>query len=530
MLLIVLLKWNANTEYYLLKMDGNKKIALNTILVILRLIVVGIMELWLVQLSLKALGVDGFGLYNVVGGIVLLINVVNTAMSTTAYRYIAVEIGKKETGKPNEVFCINVMIYVFLCLLFFCFAESVGIYYINNFLVVPLGMISSARFVFHISVITAIISMLMIPYQGVLIAMENFKVKIVAELIWTFTKVLGVIMMINGNVKTLEIYSIIMLIAVLLRFLLNVVYTRNKYSSITSLRVYDNWTLCKEMLSFNNYILLGAGVSLYKTNGTAMIINYFFGTTLNAAYAVASRVQTTIGMFSENINTAAIPQIMKSYSGGDIERSEKIVNYVSKYSFFLLFAIAAPIFCQLPYILRFWLGEVPSYTLTFTRIIILLNVFEGLGRGIPALVQATGKVKWFQIIGSIIQFLGIPLVISLFAMGAPPVTIIIILCITTLIGAFVNLYLLYRIIKFDVHAFIITSYIRAFGVLVVLLPFVWISHVYSVNSFSGLVLSVLITELYLLSVIWTIGLESREKNVIVQYVRKIILNCKRNGY
>ncbi len=510
-------------------MEGNKKIAFNTILVMIRLIIVGILELWLVQLSLKALGVEGFGLYNVVGGIVLLINVVNTAMSTTAYRYIAVEIGKKGEGKPNEVFCLNVMIYIFLCGLFLLFAESLGLFYINNFLVVAPDMLNSARFVFHISVTTAILSMLMIPYQGVLIAMENFKVKIVAEIIWTLTKVIGVIVMINGNIDSLKIYALIMLLAVIFRFLINVIYTNTRYGEIVKIKLYYNRKLCKEMLFFNNYILLGACVSLYKTNGTAIIINYFFGTALNAAFAVATRVQTTIGMFAENLNTAAIPQIMKSYSGGEIRHSENLVNYISKYSFFLMFAIAVPIFCQLPYLLDLWLGTVPPYTLTFTRVVILLSVLEGLGRGIPALVQATGKVKWFQIIGSIIQLSGIPVIIGIYSMGGPPVAILIIICITTFVGAIFNLYLLRRIINFDIRSFVMTSYVRALLVLLALIPFIWVCQLFNTHSFIGLIVSTLLAEIYLTVIIWYVGIDREEKNVLVKFICSKIKTYKHYG-
>lgn len=504
-------------------MVGNKKIAFNTILVMIRLIIVGIMELWLVQLSLKALGVEGFGLYNVVGGIVLLINVVNTAMSTTAYRYIAVEIGKKVKGRPNEVFCLNLMIYIFLCVLFLLFAESLGLFYINNYLVVASDMLNSARFVFHISVATAILSMLMIPYQGVLIAMENFKVKIVAEIIWTLTKVLGIIIMINGNIDSLKIYALIMFLAVIFRFLINVVYTNARYREIVKIKFYYNMKLCKEMLFFNNYILLGACVSLYKTNGAAIIINYFFGTAFNAAFAVATRVQTTIGMFAENLNTAAIPQIMKSYSGGEIQRSENLVNYISKYSFFLMFIIAIPIYSQLPFILKLWLGDIPPYTLTFTRVIILLCVLEGLGRGIPALVQATGKVKWFQIVGSTIQFLGMPIVIILYNMGGPPVCILIVLCTTTLMGAIVYLFLLRHVIDFNVRSFVMTSYVRASLVLIAMVPFIVVCDLYyNVSSVVGLLISSLFSEIYLALAIWFLGIGSDEKRFVKNYIKNRI--------
>lgn len=503
------------------KLSANKKIAFNTILVVLRLVVVGILELWLVQLSLKALGVEGFGLYNVVGGIVLIMNVVNTSMATTTYRYIAVEIGKKGEGKPHEVFNLNMEIYFMLCSLFLIIAEPLGLFYINNYLNVPVEMLDDARIVFHVSILTTILSILFIPYQGVLIAMENFKIKIIAEVLWAGTKVAGVLMMINGDSNSLIVYAFIMLGAIVIRALVNIFYCSRKYVDICKLKLYKNWKLCKEMLMFNNWILLGAAISVYKTNGTAIIMNHYFGTVVNAAFAVANRVQTTIAMFSDNLNTAAVPQIMKSYGGGDVHRSETLVNYISKYSFFLMFFIAFPIYCQLPYILELWLGEVPEYTLLFTQITIVLNLLGGLGRGIPALIQATGKVKWFQIASAIIQFSSLPIVLVLYHNGAPPETMLIVFCGIGLVGAIAQLSLLRAIIRFDVKSMVMTSYVRALVVLVALLPALYVVNKFPACSISGLLLSTIIAELYLFFAIYLLGLEKRERKLIINYSKSI---------
>lgn len=491
----------------------------------LRLLVVGVLELWLVKLSLKALGIDGFGLYNVVGGIVLVMNVINTAMSTTAYRYIAVEIGKKK-GNPNEVFCLNFFIYVFLCAIFLVVAEPLGLYYVNNYLVVPEGMLEATRFVFHVSVFTTIISMLMIPYQGVLVAMENFKIKIVAEVIWTFIKIVGLLIMLRGGIHSIQVYSIIMLIAAIVRALINVIYTSLKYKDLVRLKIYRNRKLCKEMLLFNNYILMGASVSIYKSNGAAMILNFFYGTTINAAFAVANRVHLTINMFAENLNTAAIPQTMKSFGGGDEQRSETLVNYISKYSFYLLFVIVAPIYCQLPFILDIWLGTIPPYTLLFCRIIIIMNVLGGLGRGIPALVQATGEVKWFQIVGSLIQFLTLPIIILLYNTGFPPETMLIVFCVSSLIGSMTSLYLLYRIIQFDVKSFVKTSYLRALYVFLALFPLVFWFSKFNVSSVGSFLFSTIVIEIYLALSIWLFGLERKERSLVLNFVHKIIKKTK----
>ena len=487
----------------------------------LRLLVVGVLELWLVQLSLKVLGVDSYGLYTVVGGIVLIMNVINTSMTTTTYRYLAVEIGKKDGGDVNKIFNLNMEIYLILCTLFLLIAEPLGLYYVNNYLNVSPELLNDARMVFHISVITTILSILFIPYQGVLIAMENFTMKIVAEVMWALVKVGGVILMLYGNSKSLVLYSIIMLAAVLVRALINIIYGTNKYKSITKLKLYRDWKLCKEMLFFNNWILLGAAISVYRSNGTAIIINHYFGVAINAAFAVADRVQTSINMFSENLNTAAVPQIMKSYGGGDSRRSENLVNYISKYSFFLLFFIAFPLYCQLPYILELWLGEVPEYTLIFTQITIILNLLSGLGRGIPAMVQATGKVKWFQIVSAVIQFSSLPIVLVLYHFGSPPETMLIVFCVIGFFSSIAQLFLLKRIINFDVRAMVMTSYVRALVVLLALLPGLLAASKFPANSIVELLISTILAEVYLIIAIYLFGLENRERSLIYNYLKTL---------
>lgn len=312
-----------------------------------------------------------------------------------------------------------------------------------------------------------------------------------------------------------------MLFAAFVRASINIIYCSRNYLSIVKIKLYKNWRLCKEMLTFNNWILLGASISIYKSNGAAIIINYYFGTAINASYAIADRVLSSVNMFSENLNTAAVPQIMKSYGGGNMRYSEKLVNYISKYSFFLLFSIALPLYCQLPFVLKLWLGMVPEYTLSFTKLAIILCLLGGLGRGIPALIQATGKIKWFQIVSAVLNFSSLPIILFLYSGGSRPEAILSVFCVISALSTVAQLFLLRAIVRFDVKAMIMTSYIRAIIIFISLIPFVVISSFFPVHNFGGLLLFIALSELYLFFSIILLGLDSQERDMICLYAKKI---------
>ena len=441
-------------------MNDNKRIAVNSFVIFLRLCIVSLISIIVSRVVLDALGASDFGLYNVVGGIVTLLNVANAAMLSTTYRYLAFEIGKKSEGNPNKIFNISLMIHAGFAVFLLLIGIVVGNWYINNYLNVAADKLSDALFVFHISVITASILTLFVPFQGLQVAYEKFIVNALIDVLSQSMKLGAILLLIYSETNRLRLYSIVMLLYTIFSCTLYAIYCLNHYWDVVRVRFYKDINLIKEMLQYALWTTLGALASVGKSQGSAIVINFFFGTIVNAAFAVAAQIESFILMFARSLNSAAVPQITKNYSGGNSKRSIKLTSYISKYTFILMCLVAFPVLLEMDFLLHLWLKDVPEGAAIFCRLMILGSLIGCLGEGIPTLINATGNIKVYQIITHSITLIGLPISFLCYKFGANPYTILIVFCIINFCLAFVRLYLLKRIFDFDVRTFVTVSFVR----------------------------------------------------------------------
>lgn len=499
-------------------MDSNKRIAVNSVVIFIRLCVTSLIGLFSSRFILQALGASDFGLYNVVGGIVALLNVLNTAMVTTTYRYIAYEMGKGDDGNPNKIFNTSLAIHFAFALLILIVGGALGEWYISNYLNVDPSRLPDARFVFRISILTTMLTTSFVPFQGLLVALEKFTITAAFDIITRIFAFVGVLYLLSYSGDRIRLYSVIMFSVSAIHYLLIYIYSRKKSYEIIRFRPNSDKKLYKEMFSFAGWILIGASASIGKSQGSAIIINYFFGTLVNAAYAVARQVEGYILMFSRSLNQAAVPQITKSFSGGDKQRSETLASYISKYTFILMSLVAFPVMLEMDFLLEIWLKEVPEGASIFCQLLILSALLSCVGEGIPALIQASNKIKLFQITLSVLSLMGLPFAFVAYKLGAPAYSILIIYCAIEIINAFVRLYLLKRVLGLDIKAFVKTSYLK---ILYISLPLILVYFVYDPSSFSltGHLLGLVGLELFVIACVILLGIDSREKNMIIRYVK-----------
>ena len=495
-------------------MNENKKIAFNSVILFVRLCIVSVISLISARFVLQALGASDYGLYNVVGGIVALLNVVNTAMVTTSYRYIAFELGKGEKGNPNKVFNSSLAIHVVFGLLILLVGMPVGEWYVSNYLNVPAESISDAHFVLRVSVFTTMVSTMLVPYQGLLVAFEKFYVSAVIDILTQSLKLAAIFVLVYYVGNRLRMYSLIMMGYVLVSSALFLIYSYRHHRSTCRLRVNTDIKLYKEMFSFTGWILFGACSSIGKTQGSAMIINYFFGTVVNAAFAVANQVENFILMFSRMLNQSAVPQITKNFSGGNKDRSVKLASYISKYTYILMTLIAFPVIMEMDFILTIWLKEVPEGSTEFCQLMILGGLIGCMGEGIPALTQASGKIKYFQLIMSSISLMGLPIAFALYKYSSvPPYTILVVYIGISLLCAGIRLILLKRILNINIRYFITTSYSR---MLYISIPLVITYMLYDSSSFTTgqHLLALVCLEVFLVLDIVILGIDKNEWKII----------------
>lgn len=298
------------------------------------------------------------------------------------------------------------------------------------------------------------------------------------------------------------------------------IYSYRHCYSTCKFNLNKDMKLYREMFSFSGWILFGACSSVGKTQGSAMIINYFFGTIVNAAFAVANQVGNFILMFSRMLNQAAVPQITKNFSGGNQDRSVKLASYISKYTYILMMLVAFPMIMEMDFILGIWLKDVPEGSAEFCQLMILGGLIGCMGEGIPALTQASGQVKYFQLILSTISLMGLPIAVACYKLGAVPYTILIVYCGISLICAGVRLILLKRILKINIRYFIVTSYSR---MLYISIPLIVVYFLFNSSNYtiSQHLVALVCLELFLVADILVLGVDKIEWQIIRTFIRNL---------
>ena len=504
-------------------MIKNKLLIKNSFLLFLKLVITSVIGIASTRILLDNLGVSDFGLYNVVGGIVIMMGFLNTVMCTTTFRFIAFEMGRKDEGAINNVFNISFLIHLGIGALVVLIAESVGIWYLDNHLNVDFDQISRAKLVFRFSTMAVVFNIISIPFQGLLTALEKFSVIISIEISKSIVNLAFIILLIYALGDKLEIYAMLMSFLAFSSSFSYILYSKNKFKLFTKWKVSKDKFKYIEMLSFSGWVMFGAAASVGQRQGAILLINSFFGTLLNASFAIATQINSFVTMFANNIGQAAIPQITKSYSGGEDKRVLHLVTYIGKYSFFLMLLVAVPILLETEYLLKLWIFNLPRHTIIFTQLIILNGLFDCLRSGTPAVIQSTGKIKWFQIIMGSVQLMSIPISYLLFKLDFSPFYILVVFILSSVVNTIVGLILLRKILHFNVKFLIKESYLRIGYVLIFIMP-LFVGITYFEQSMIRLFSSLVISTVWLFIIVYIFGLDYQERHYILGTIKKFLSN------
>ena len=501
--------------------SDNSRIVKNSLILYIRLIITSVIGLIVSRLLLQNLGVSDFGLYSVVGGIVILLTFLNTIMISTTYRYIAFEMGKSDIEGVNKVFNISIVIHICIAVLLVLLSETLGRWYILNKLNVEIHRIDEAFFVFRVSIVAAFFNVLSIPFQGLITAKENFLIRASIETLKSVLTLVLVIWLSYYSGDKLRFYASLMALIMFIYALLFYLYCKKYYTSIIYWKFQYDYVKYKEMLGYSGWIMFGAATSVGQVQGSALIINSFFSTVLNASFGIANQVNSFLRVFSGSIGQAVVPQITKRYSSGNKDRSEQLAYYTGKYSFFLLLTLSVPILLETDYILKLWLVEVPDYAVIFTQLMIGRALLDSMNSGISPLIQATGKIKWFQLILGSMLLLSLPISYILFSFGYPPHTILVVFLGIGIFNILVRLILLKKIIHLNVNKLIRISYIRILYVCILIFPLFTIRQLYETNL-SRFLISIFLSIFVVLLFIYIVGLDVNERNIVKSKILTII--------
>lgn len=495
-------------------MSKSRRIAKNSSILYLNLLITSVIGIVFSRLILDVLGASDYGLYNVVAGFVAVLNMSNLFLIGTTYRFISYELGKEDIQGVNRVFNISLMLHVAIALGVLLLAETIGMYYILNYLNVESGRLADAIFVFRLSVIAAVFSIVSVPYQGLMTAYEEFGYKSVIDVLQVVVKLIFAAALIGYAGNRLRVYAVLMLMLMVGCFVLYFLHCQRKHSAGVKWNPVFEMEKYREMLGFAGWSSIGSLVCMGRVQGNALIINYFFGTILNASFGIANQVNQVLLMFSQSVGQAVVPQIIQSYSSGDHDRATRLVCYVNKYSFLMMLLPALPLLLEMDYLLKIWLVKVPDYTSIFCRLMVINALLDCLASsGIPAYVQATGNIKVYQLINGTTQLLVLPIACGLLMFGLPPYIIFWAQILITMLVIPIRLILLKILYNFDVKALFQISAVRGLLVSLMVLPLFILRPFLGEGfmQFSAVVLAALV---YSGVMIYGVGLEAKEKDKI----------------
>ena len=501
--------------------SSNKRLAINTIILYCKLIITIVISFIASRLVLDALGASDFGLYNVVGGIVTMLNTLGAGMVATSYRYMAVEIGKGADGNPNKVYNTIFVIHIVLALFLILVCETIGVYYVNNYLNVAEGKTDDALFVLHLSVLATVFSVVTVPTYGLTIARERFLFPAIVDIISALLKIGLIILLFYTDGNKLRLYAIFLAVVHIVPPIALTIYCKIKDSEVVKWSFNHSWADYKGVLAFAWWILLGAIACLATVQGASMVINFFFGTVLNAAFGLASQLYAATNQFTSTLRQAAVPQIMKSYSSGDTSRSLDIVYTISRYSFLFILIPAVPLIVCIKGALKVWLGSPPEYTDIFIILLLINGMIANLGSGFDASIQASGKIRKNQIGYSLLNLSLIPIIFVLYKFGLPPyinaATMIVISVCTVLFQC----YIMKELTTFEYQKYFYVTILPAIKTAIIaFIPAFLITLLFGASTIA-ILFNLTIVMLWTLVSIFYVGTKRSEREAVLNYAHKL---------
>lgn len=364
-------------------------------------------SLYTSRVVLNVLGIMDYGLWNIVAGVIAMFSFLNASISGSTSRFLSYELGKGEKGNIQKTFssAIFVHICVAACVLFL--GESIGLWFLQNKLVIPEDRLIAANIIYQISIISVIINILQLPYNALIIAKEHMNIYAYIEIINVLLKLFIVELLLIVNTDKLITYGIFTLIITLLIAMLYYFYCTTKIKQCSFTLHYDKKVIIP-MLSFSSWDLYGNLSVIARTQGVNILLNIFFTTAMNAASGIASQVQGAVMSFANNILVAFKPQIIKSYAQGDMARMNMLINKASTFTFVLLLLFTIPLYIEIDYILILWLKNPPAYTSIFIKYVLIFNLIANLSSVVISGIHATGKIKRASFINGSLYLLVIP--------------------------------------------------------------------------------------------------------------------------
>lgn len=495
------------------------RIAKNTALLYLRMIIVILVNLYASRVILECLGVDDYGLYNVVGGIVSMFVFLNTAMVASSQRFITFEQGRSDLERQKLVFSTSVVIHFIIALAVVLLAETVGLWFLNHKMNIDPARMYAANWVYQSAIVCFVIKILIVPETSSVVAHERMGVYAVASIVFALLQLAAALCLYKTHYDRLITYSVLIIGAEAVNFALYKCFCRKAFDECRFSIPRDK-ALIKEMLSFAGWSFVGNFGIAMRGPGVNIVLNMFCGTAVNAARGIAYQVSSVVSNFVTNFQTALTPQITKRYASDERDSMVRLVFSGSRISFLLLAVIIVPLYIRAPYVLAIWLTEVPEMTVEFLRLVLVVSLIGSMVGPVTTALQATGNIKLFQIVIAVLMVLDLPLAFVLLKAGLPPYFVVFASVFTEIAALFARVFLLNAQVPIDVKGFSVNVILRSALMFALMFVLPRLIDCLFPQTFWGLIVICLISVIWSSAVILLLGIQKNERTVLLKFLRK----------
>jgi O-antigen/teichoic acid export membrane protein len=506
--------------------SNNKRIAKNTLFLYIRMLLIMAVTLYTSRVVLEALGVEDFGIYSVVGGVIVMFAFINSAMSVATQRFLTYEMGMGNTSKLKTVFCTSIIIHSIIAFIILILGETVGLWFLENKMSIPSNRMDAAFLVYQLSVVSCIVSIISLPYNAAIIAYEKMSVFAYISAFDAAGRLFTAYFLLMATGDKLIIYAmLICLVQVLIRLIYG--WYCKKYFKEIKFAFLWNKEVFREMLSFSGWNVIGGFAYVLSVQGVDILLNIFFGPSINAAKGISNQVQMAVNSFCANFQTAVNPQITKCYAAGDIQYVNSLIFSSSRFSFYIMLLPSLPILLEANYILKLWLKTVPDYSMIFVQLSIIVSLLSVFANPLITGNFATGKIKKLLIAVGLINCGAVPLAYIFLKLGGLPWAALLAQIIIATIAFGVNLRITGKHLNFSVGTYFKQSLAQPIAVLVICLPLVYMVKWCMAESLLRLVFVTLASMVVVGLVVFTIGINRAEKNMARSFVANRVYKLRK---
>ena len=501
--------------------NQNTTIAKNTLFLSLRMVFVLFVSLYTSRVFLNVLGVEDYGISNVVAGFVSMFSFLNTSLANAIQRFYNAELGKNGSKGITKVYNTSLVIQAIIALFVVALLESVGLWYLYEKMVIPSDRFEVAFWLYQFSTISAAVVIMQSPFTAAVMAYERMNTYAVISILEVILKLGFALALPYISIDRLLMYGAFYMVLSILTFLSYFIYSKKEFKELHFQRSYKK-SMFKDMISFSGWNLCGTFACMIREQGLNMVLNIFFGPIVNAARGVAYQVSGALQGFVSNLSLAAKPQMVQSFATGDSSRTIKLMYTMSKLSFIFLFVLSVPVIFNIDYILHLWLGNVvPDHAANFVILVIITNFMNNLNAPLSNVVYATGKMRNYEVTFSVINLLIIPISFIVLKLGAPAEMAFIVYLVMTVFVQIGCLLVIQTLTKISLSDYFMSLIVPIVIVACITLPLIYIINFYLQQNLIGIVIEYIVITLLSSVLFYYVVLDSTEKIFVNNIIYKL---------